>query len=205
MSSKEDKLSKEELDRQSTRGSLFIHDSLSRNAARSNDLQAYLQVTMNLLLEKGMITQEEIESRYEEALNKAFDEGRDLKAGIQMRVDEESAEKVFEAVNCAERLHLCKGSCCKLDIILSAKEVESGKIRWDLGRPYMIRKKTDGYCCHNSDKKKSCSIYTDRPLSCRQYSCKDDSRIWKDFDKMIPNEEYVNHFGGPDDPKLNIG
>ena len=34
---------------------------------------------------------------------------------------------------------------------------------------------------------------------CRQYSCVHDERIWKDFDAMIPNDEWLDqHFATGD-------
>jgi hypothetical protein len=51
-------------------------------------------------------------------------------------------------VNCEERLHICKAACCQLDFALSVEEVESGKVKWDLGRPYFIRQ--DATSCHYS-------------------------------------------------------
>ena len=35
-------------------------------------------------------------------------------------------------------------------------------------------------------------IYDDRPSPCRQYSCVGDDRIWKDFDAMELNQEWID-------------
>ena len=46
-------------------------------------------------------------------------------------------------------MHVCQAVCCKLDFALTADEVENGVLRWDLGRPYLIRHEADGWCAHN--------------------------------------------------------
>ena len=35
------------------------------------------------------------------------------------------------------------------------------------------------------------NVYTDRPGVCRRYSCANDTRIWKDFDNMVLNEDWI--------------
>jgi Fe-S-cluster containining protein len=94
-------------------------------------------------------------------------------------------------VNCAERMHICHAVCCKLSFALTAGEVESGKVRWDLGFPYFVRHGTNSYCTHNDTATGRCTVYADRPGVCRRYSCANDPRIWKDFDNMVLNEEWI--------------
>src|SRR5205823_11022295 len=63
--------------------------------------------------------------------------------------------------------------CCRLDFALSIAEVESGAVKWDLGRPYFVRRGPEGHCVHN-DKAGACQIYSERPGVCRGYSCAND-------------------------------
>jgi Fe-S-cluster containining protein len=87
---------------------------------------------------------------------------------------------------------ICNAVCCKLHFALSQGEVESGKVKWDLGQPYYIRHETNGFCSHNDRQTGGCSIYADRPGVCRKYSCANDERIWKDFDNMELNREWLD-------------
>ncbi len=127
--------------------------------------------------------------RYEGIVKKVRDEILQKKehfhAGIAISVDnnEEQAE-CFVPVNCKERFHICKADCCKLNFALSVDETESGKAKWDFGKPYFIRQKRVGYCTHLNAGKQCCSIYNDCPKVCRKNSCANDKRIWNDFAKM---------------------
>lgn len=101
-------------------------------------------------------------------------------------------------VDCDARMHICKAACCSLPFPLSAAEVESGKVKWDLGHPYVIRHSAEGFCVHNDRSTGSCGVYDHRPGVCRGYSCAEDDRIWLDFDNMILNEEYLRSRRRPD-------
>jgi Fe-S-cluster containining protein len=97
----------------------------------------------------------------------------------------------FPMVNCEERLHICKAICCKLKFALEPDEIEGGIVKWDLGIPYQIRQRKDGYCTHIDTKKTCCSIYDDRPKVCRKFNCAYDERIWKDYEKMELNHSWI--------------
>ena len=96
----------------------------------------------------------------------------------------------FEAgveIDCENRVHLCKAACCRLPFALSTQDIREGIVRWNLGRPYMIEQGADGYCNHLERGTCGCTIYENRPVPCRAFDCRNDKRIWKDFEKQIPN------------------
>ena len=87
--------------------------------------------------------------------------------------------------NCDTRCHLCKQACCRIfDVPLNAEEVESGRFDWNPRAPYSLHKNHMG-CAHLVNGK--CSIYHNRPATCFTYSCKQDTRIWEDYEKMVLN------------------
>lgn len=87
---------------------------------------------------------------------------------------------------CTEVLHLCQARCCTLNFALSTADLDEGVIRWDYGQPYLIRQReSDGYCVHNDPDKRYCTVHHYRPRVCRSYDCRQDPRIWKDFDNRI--------------------
>ena len=77
---------------------------------------------------------------------------------------------------------------------LSTADLDEGVIRWDYGRPYMIRQRaSDGFCVHNDPASHGCTVHTQRPSTCRRYDCRNDTRVWIDYDKRIPAPE--DHLG----------
>lgn len=55
------------------------------------------------------------------------------------------------------------------------------------GRPYLIAQGKDGYCTHFEHGSCSCTVRENRPVPCRGYDCRNDKRIWLDFENKIPN------------------
>lgn len=178
------------LERQVERGSLFTHSALSRQSARINEIESFLYGIIDLLNQKGIVPPDELKLAVGDVRKEMVEKGELSNPGLSLRVDE-GADREFIPVNCDERLHICEAVCCKLNFALSADEVEGGKVRWDLGRPYLIRQEKSCYCTHNNPENKSCRVYSDRPAVCKKYSCAKDDRIWKDFEKMELNKEWI--------------
>jgi Fe-S-cluster containining protein len=105
-------------------------------------------------------------------------------------------------VDCAARMPVCHAVCCKLSVSLSAAEVETGRLRWDLGHPYRLRREADGRCTHQDRETGWCGVYEDRPRPCRTYTCATDGRIWKDFAAVELNTEWLAAHFGPDEPRF---
>jgi hypothetical protein len=77
---------------------------------------------------------------------------------------------IHTPINCADRTHLCHAACCKL---------------WEIpeiGKPKDTK-------CENLTCGLRCGIYEDRPPTCRQYDCRNDKRIWLDFENYVINPE----------------
>jgi Fe-S-cluster containining protein len=181
----------DELERQVERSGFFAHSSLSRQAERINEIESFLYGLVDTLILKGIVDKEDFEETVRKVREEVIEKQEYLHAGVAVRGNELS-ENVFTPVNCEERMHICQAVCCKLNFALSVEEIESGKIRWDLGQPYFIRHNKNGYCCHVDGESKGCTIYADRPSVCRKYSCANDTRIWKDFEKMELNHEWID-------------
>lgn len=179
-----------DLERQVERGSLFTHSALSRQSARINEIESFLFAIIDVLTQKGITPPDDLKQAVEDVRKEMVEKGELSHPGLALRVDGEG-ESEFVPVNCNERMHICEAVCCKLNFALSAEEVEAGKIRWDLGRPYMIRQEKSCYCTHIQVETKRCTVYEDRPSVCKKYSCAKDNRIWKDFDNMILNKEWI--------------
>lgn len=97
--------------------------------------------------------------------------------------------KGLPQIDCKSRLDLCKARCCKLPFPLSFQDLEEGITKWNYSSPYLIRQKDNGYCLHHDCNRGRCLIYENRTSSCRTYDCRNDKRIWIDFEKRIPAPE----------------
>jgi len=138
----------------------------------------------------------EMNRRFDPQVEEAVDEGtpevaREIRKAddrsttrLQLGDSEDKYDTASEGPNCREILPICKGRCCTLHFALSSQDLDEGVIRWDYGKPYIIRQRVeDGYCVHNHPEGHYCTVYEHRPRPCRQYDCRKDQRIWKDFDR----------------------
>jgi Fe-S-cluster containining protein len=201
----------DELARQVERASLFNHASLDRVATRASGIESKLHELVDLLREKGIVTGTELAAPAPEAPGEPGDPAVGEEPTAPGTVPWPSfalrggsaTEKPAQEVNCAERMHVCHAVCCKLSFALTAEEVDAGKVRFDVGFPYMIRHDSDGYCTHNDRSTGFCGVYADRPGVCRHYSCANDERIWKDFENMELNHEWLDANLG-DAPRIRL-
>ena len=90
-------------------------------------------------------------------------------------------------------------ACCKMSFALSRQDIEEGTVKWDLGHPYMIAKVEDGYCVHFDKTTCKCKIWENRPVPCRGFDCRNDKRIWLDFEKMVVNPKLPEVFEREDE------
>jgi Fe-S-cluster containining protein len=179
----------------------LTHSQLGRTALRLAELEALTQGLVDLLVEKGLLTSEEVGEAAEGLRRQVGIRGDVPEPAVALRMDP-PGEQPNSDVDCAARMHVCHAVCCRLDFALSPAEVEAGKVRWDLGRPYYIRHNEDGFCTHNNRETGFCGVYEHRPAVCRGYSCAGDGRIWKDFARMELNVEWLSENLSTKHPRL---
>ncbi|NYH91239.1 YkgJ family cysteine cluster protein [Actinopolymorpha rutila] len=182
------------------RGSLFTHTALSETAERVTEVETFLYGLINVLVADKAIDQGALGQAAAAVRAELDQRGEAMSPGVALRVDTDVPADTFVPVNCAERMHVCRAVCCRLNFALSAAEVESGTLKWDLGRPYQIRQDATGTCVHIDPENHGCSVYADRPGVCRGYSCANDQRIWSDFENMQLNTAWIEenlHGVGP--------
>ena len=86
------------------------------------------------------------------------------------------------------RAHLCHAACCRLPFALSHQDVREGIVRWEPGPAVRDRPgRATGIAAHMDRGMCACTIYANRPVPCRGFDCRQDKRIWLDFEQMIPN------------------
>jgi len=91
-----------------------------------------------------------------------------------------------ERIPCEQLMHLCEGRCCKLQVERTREDRGAGPVRWDAQTASWVVQRDDGYCVHNAETTGRCDIYTQRPSHCRSFDCRDDPRIWADYERRVP-------------------
>ena len=174
-------------------GLLYTHSRLNANTAKTLEAASFLYGLVELLNERGLITIEELDERKGAVAQRLAAQLGAQGTGVMLQ-DPEYDKYAFEGeaqIDCASRLHLCHAACCRLPFALSKQDVREGVIRWDLGQPYLIAQGDDGYCCHLDRGTCRCTVREHRPVPCRAYDCRQDQRIWLDFERMVPNPAIV--------------
>ena len=187
------------LERQVERGNLFAHTALSEQAMRTNENEAIINGLVDFLVGQGLVELGALQHAVETARRDTAARGDQATLGVALRIDGPEAGAEPAAVDCEARLPVCKAVCCRLRFALTAEEVESGPLRWDLGHPYYNRVGDGGYCGQIDAGSLACGIYEDRPSVCRSYTCAGDARIWTDFEAMELNEAWIAaHLDAPE-------
>jgi Fe-S-cluster containining protein len=190
------------LDRQVERAAVREQRLLNRSFERLAELEAMLLGLVDRLVATGVVAEEDLIAAATQAQAEATKRGEGLDHLVTLREDPPGEEAVPAVVDCEARMPVCQAVCCHLSVALSAGEVEAGRLRWDLGNPYRLRREADGRCTHQDRETGWCGVYEDRPRPCRTYSCATDGRIWKDFAAMELNTEWLAANFGPDGPRF---
>jgi len=79
------------------------------------------------------------------------------------------------SVDCDSNLNQCKAKCCTLEFALTKEEVQKVRLKHMPSRPFFIARESDGYCSHLERTTLRCALWSERPLRCRRYDCREDS------------------------------
>jgi Fe-S-cluster containining protein len=172
-------------------GLLYTHSRLNANTAKTLEAAAFIYALVELLCEKGIISLEELD-QHKRVIGKRLAENFKKKNMGAMLQDPEYDKYTFSenaSIDCAQRIYLCRGACCRIPFALSKQDIREGIVHWRLGEPYLIEHGRDGYCAHLEPGNSGCSIYEHRPVPCRAFDCRKDSRIWLDFAKEKINPD----------------
>jgi hypothetical protein len=175
---------------------LYCHHRENSNTTKTLEVSAFAYALIELLVEKGLLTEEELNERKQEAGKRLVEKftGSGMGAEIQeSKIDKYDFDE-SPRIDCENRVHLCKAACCRLRFPLSRQDIEEGVVKWDLAHPYLIARREDGYCNHLDTEQSQCTVYEHRPLPCRAYDCRNDARIWANFDESIASPELEKLF-----------
>jgi hypothetical protein len=137
------------------------------------------------MIARGQVDLRSLDARRERIKQQELERSKEL-ASVQVSPSiDKYAMTDLPQIDCEARIPLCQGRCCRLSFPLSFQDLDEGVVKWEYRKPYVIKHRDDGYCVHNTAHR-GCSVYTHRPAVCRSYDCRNDTRIWIDFEKRIP-------------------
>jgi Fe-S-cluster containining protein len=177
-------------------GLMYAHGRENANTSKVLEVASFSYALIELLMERGVISVEELDERKKQVGQRLAEKFTEKGMGVALTNDEQDKYAYEGAVeiDCENRIALCRGACCRLSFALTVQDLEEGHVRWDLGRPYMIRHDDDGYCHHVERATKRCGIYESRPVVCRAYDCRKDKRIWEDFENRVVSPDLEKLF-----------
>ncbi len=147
-----------------------------------NELRAVLDTLIEILVAKETLN---------EGHKRLFDKlrqrvGLSQRHVVQLKTEANKHSVEGPDIHCADRLHLCQARCCQLSVTLAVEDLEDGIFEWEWEEPYVLKRGADGYCLKIDSKTGGCTCYDQRPGTCRRFDCRQDRRIWIDFEKRIP-------------------
>lgn len=89
-------------------------------------------------------------------------------------------------IDCAARIPLCGARCCSFDVMLSEQDLLERKLPFVIDQPYMLPRDPASKRCACMDATGACVAYDHRPATCRTYDCREDRRVWLDYEARIP-------------------
>jgi Fe-S-cluster containining protein len=172
-------------------GLRYSHFRADANTGKLLEVASFLYAAIDVLSKNGLLNLEELDEHKKHAAAQQVKQFSDRGMGVVYQKPEYN-KYTFEGeteIDCENRIHLCHAACCKLRFALSKQDVEEGIVRWDFSAPYLIASGPDGYCQHLDRDETRCTIHSHRPVPCRAFDCRRDTRIWQDFESKTINPE----------------
>lgn len=166
------------------RGLQFSNILNSLNLNQTRETIAIVQALTTLLIRAGMIDPEDLQETI--AMTRRQLAARSTPTVCLADKGDKYAEGQTAEVDCAALMHLCQSRCCMFKLFLTKQDLDEGVARWDYGNPYWLARNEDGYCVHSDSGTRACTIHSQRPHVCRAYDCRNDERIWIDYENRVP-------------------
>lgn len=172
-------------------GLRYAHTRANINTGKLLEVASFAYAAVELLADKGLLQIEELDERKNAVAGRLVEKFADLGMGVAYQSPEYDKYGFDGEVrlDCESRGHLCQAACCRLRFALSKQDVAEGVVKWAFAYPYLIARGADGYCLHLDRETLGCSIHAQRPVPCRAYDCREDKRIWLDFERQIVNPD----------------
>jgi len=153
--------------------------AVAAQARETAQVRQLLETLVEVLIARG-----DLAAGHARILERAAGAGPRRSVRLKLYVDKYQVKNAD--VDCPSLIHLCHARCCTLSVELTAQDVDEGTVRFELDEPYLLRHERDGYCTHFDRTTLGCGVYFQRPAACREYDCRQDRRVWIDFERRIP-------------------
>lgn len=164
---------------------IFAHTLGMQTKFSTLDARVRLQALVEELVAQGALDLRRMEERQKQIREREAERlAGQVIVNLGPNVDKYTQTDLPQ-IDCEARIPLCKARCCSLTFNLSVQDLEERVVEWDYSRPYAIRHGANGFCVHNDRETGGCGVYAQRPSVCRTYDCRQDKRIWQDFEKRI--------------------
>ena len=173
-----------ELRRDIERGLQFSNILNSLNLDQSRETVALAQALTTLLIRAGIVEPEDLQQALE--MTRRPLAARSTPTVRLADKGDKYADGQTAGVDCAALIHLCQSRCCTFKLFLTKQDLDEGAARWDYGNPYWLARNEDSYCVHSDPRTRACTIHPKRPHVCRSYDCRDDERVWIDYENRVP-------------------
>lgn len=124
---------------------------------------------------------------------KLLDKLKPLARVVRLHVVSDKYQVQGPDIDCASLLHLCNARCCSMTVPLSPQDLDERLLEWKVDEPYVLPRVADGYCVHLGEGAR-CDAYQHRPATCREYDCRNDRRVWLDWERKIPADLPITTF-----------
>ena len=152
---------------------------------RSDNKAAGLLEAVDLLV-RILAGQGVLNEGHQRLLAKVLERARPERPKVRLRLYVDKYRMPNSPVDCEKRIPICRARCCSFTVEMSKQDLDEGLLLWEIEQPYVLRRQADGLCSHLDRRTRVCGVYQNRPAACRTYDCRNDERIWLDFEKMIP-------------------
>jgi len=168
-------------------GLKFVHAQVGQLRRDSLDMTSRVLALSEELVARGLLDMRSLDERREHLRQIETQRLDKQPAVVRWSNDEVDKYSLTEVppIPCTELLPICKARCCRLTFYITRQDIEEGVVKWELGAPYRIRSRNDGYCEHVAPEL-GCGIYAKRPSVCRRYDCRLDKRVWTDYEQRVP-------------------
>lgn len=108
--------------------------------------------------------------------------------GIKLRIapDDDKYSVDSPDIDCAALIPLCGARCCSFDVALSNQDLVERKLPFMIQQPYMLPRDPVTKRCACMNETGACTAYDYRPSTCRTYDCREDVRVWIDYEARLP-------------------